>query len=99
MYIPEPDNPNANYIGLLIGPGGQTQRDLEKESRCKISIRGQGLQNKQHFRTYNNDDDLEEPLFVLIQSEKEDHLDKGEAMVKALFELDDGNRSGALMVR
>jgi splicing factor 1 len=36
VYIPDPDNPSINYIGQIIGPGGQTQQKLEKESRCKI---------------------------------------------------------------
>ena len=25
IYIPEPNNPSLNYIGQIIGPGGQTQ--------------------------------------------------------------------------
>lgn len=99
VYIPDPDNPSASYIGLLIGPGGQTQRDLEKETKTKISIRGKGAQNKNASRTYNSEEDADEPLFVLIQSEKEEDLDKAEAMVKALFEMDDGQRQGALVQR
>ena len=46
IYIPDPDNPALNYIGQIIGPGGQTQQKLEKESKCRIQIRGKGSQNK-----------------------------------------------------
>jgi len=46
IYIPDPENPALNYIGQIIGPGGTTQQKLEKESKCKIQIRGKGAQNK-----------------------------------------------------
>ena len=46
IFIPDPDDPFVNYIGQIIGPGGQTQKKLEKESHCKIQIRGEGSQNK-----------------------------------------------------
>jgi polyribonucleotide nucleotidyltransferase len=46
IFIPDPDNPTMNYIGQIIGPGGTTQQKLEKESKCKIMIRGKGAQNK-----------------------------------------------------
>lgn len=42
IYIPEPNNPSLNYIGQIIGPGGTTQQKLERESKCRISIRGIG---------------------------------------------------------
>lgn len=31
-----------NFIGLIIGPRGNTQKRMEKETRCKIAIRGKG---------------------------------------------------------
>jgi splicing factor 1 len=40
LLIPESDS--ANFVGLILGPNGQSQRELEKKSGCKISIRGIG---------------------------------------------------------
>lgn len=40
LYIPIRDFPNYNFIGLIIGPRGNTQKRLERETHCKISIRG-----------------------------------------------------------
>ena len=31
-----------NFIGLIIGPRGSTQKRLEKETNTKIAIRGKG---------------------------------------------------------
>ncbi len=42
FFIPS-DDPDTNYIGLILGPKGSTQRMLESKCHCKISIR---LDNK-----------------------------------------------------
>lgn len=40
LYIPIKEYPNYNFIGLIIGPRGNTQKRLERETGCKVSIRG-----------------------------------------------------------
>lgn len=40
LFIPESDS--ANFVGIILGPNGDSQRQLEKKSGCKISIRGKG---------------------------------------------------------
>jgi hypothetical protein len=40
LYIPYREFPTYNFIGLIIGPRGNTQKQLEAETGCKISIRG-----------------------------------------------------------
>jgi len=42
VFIPQERNPAVNFIGLLIGPRGNTLKRLEKETGCKIIIRGKG---------------------------------------------------------
>ncbi len=37
VYIPVKENPDVNFIGLLIGPGGQTHRDMQQQSGAKVS--------------------------------------------------------------
>lgn len=42
IYIPAKDYPNYNFFGLIIGPRGNTQKRMQKETNCKIAIRGRG---------------------------------------------------------
>jgi hypothetical protein len=42
LYIPWRKYPSYNFIGLIIGPRGNTQKKLEKETGCKIAVRGRG---------------------------------------------------------
>ena len=83
IYIPEPNNPSLNYIGQIIGPGGQTQQKLEKESKCRISVRGNGAQNRS--KIYNKEEWDEEPLYVLVTAETDEDLEKGCAMIEAIL--------------
>ncbi|KAJ3404448.1 hypothetical protein HDU80_002846 [Chytriomyces hyalinus] len=41
-FLPARDFPEINFIGLLIGPRGNTLKKMESESGAKISIRGRG---------------------------------------------------------
>jgi hypothetical protein len=42
LYIPQKDHPNYNFVGLIIGPRGLTQKRLESETGAKVTIRGKG---------------------------------------------------------
>ncbi|KAH7699964.1 CBN-SFA-1 protein [Aphelenchoides avenae] len=42
VWIPQEDHPEINFVGLLIGPRGNTLRALEQETGAKIVIRGKG---------------------------------------------------------
>ena len=42
ITIPQERFPEYNFIGLIIGPRGNTQKRMERETGCKISIRGKG---------------------------------------------------------
>lgn len=42
IWIPQREFPDINFIGLLIGPRGNTLKKMEAESGAKISIRGRG---------------------------------------------------------
>lgn len=42
VMIPQEEHPDINFVGLLIGPRGNTLKTLEKETGAKIIIRGKG---------------------------------------------------------
>ncbi|XP_013793046.1 splicing factor 1-like, partial [Limulus polyphemus] len=42
VMIPQDEHPDINFVGLLIGPRGNTLKSMEKETGAKIIIRGKG---------------------------------------------------------
>ena len=38
MYIPEKEYPGYNFVGLIIGPRGNTHRRMEEETGCKVGF-------------------------------------------------------------
>ncbi|KAF8002174.1 hypothetical protein HF325_003139 [Metschnikowia pulcherrima] len=42
LYIPIKDYPDINFVGLLLGPRGNTLRQLQEDSGAKLAIRGKG---------------------------------------------------------
>jgi splicing factor 1 len=42
IFIPQDNHPEINFVGLLIGPRGNTLKALEQETGAKIIIRGKG---------------------------------------------------------
>lgn len=42
VLIPQEEYPDINFVGLLIGPRGNTLKSMEKETGAKIIIRGKG---------------------------------------------------------
>merc|ERR1712226_867519 len=42
VMIPQEEHPEINFVGLLIGPRGNTLKSMEKETGAKIIIRGKG---------------------------------------------------------
>merc|ERR1712137_1239624 len=84
--IPIEKFPEYNFIGLIIGPRGLTQKKMEKESGAKIAIRGKGSMKDGKGRMsgkMNPGDD--EPLHVLITAETNESLKKAEEMVRKLL--------------
>ena len=42
LFIPVQEYPDINFVGLLLGPRGNTLRQLQEESGAKLAIRGKG---------------------------------------------------------
>ncbi|XP_065861756.1 uncharacterized protein [Euphorbia lathyris] len=40
VSIPVKDHPGYNFVGLIFGPGSETQKRLEKETKAKIQVFG-----------------------------------------------------------
>ncbi|KAJ4951736.1 hypothetical protein NE237_028568 [Protea cynaroides] len=94
LYIPMKEYPGYNFIGLIIGPRGNTQKRMEKETGGKIVIRGKGSVKEgrlQQKRDLKPDPSENEDLHVLVEAETQEALDAAASMVEKLLQpVDEG---------
>lgn len=77
IKIPQDDYPGYNFIGLIIGPRGNTQKRMERETGAKIAIRGKGSVKEGRAKKEAKPDPSEnEELHVLITGDTQDSVDK-----------------------
>lgn len=57
IYIPVKDYPDINFVGLLLGPRGNTLRQLQEDSGARLAIRGKGSVKDGKSTSSNNDED------------------------------------------
>ncbi|CAN0476269.1 unnamed protein product, partial [Ectocarpus sp. 12 AP-2014] len=99
LYIPTDEYPGYNFIGkctaaddvfcLIIGPRGNTQKRMERETDCKIAIRGKGSV-KEGARRGPMAIDEDDELHVYVSGESEEAVEKAAKEVgKLLRPLDD----------
>ena len=86
-YIPVKDFPTYNFIGLIIGPRGRTQKEMERDTGCKISIRGRGSvkSGRGGRRDGKPSDDEHDELHVLITGKDDAMMDKASDLVEKLL--------------
>ena len=91
VYMPVEEFPQYNFIGLIIGPRGNTQKRLERETGCKIAIRGKGsVKEGSRTRSAATEKDIEDDLHVLITGDDQDMVDRAAKMVREIMvPLDD----------
>ena len=77
VYIPYKDHPEYNFIGLIIGPRGNTQKRMERETNTKISIRGKGsVKEGSKGRAAGKNQDEDDDLHVHVQGETEESVSR-----------------------
>ena len=87
MYIPAKEFPEINFIGLLIGPRGNTLKKMESESGAKISIRGRGSVKEGKSRTdAAANANQEEDLHCLVTADAEEKVAKAVKMINKIIE-------------
>jgi splicing factor 1 len=79
--------PGYNFIGLILGPRGNTQKRLETETGCKIAIRGKGSEKDGKFKMKNGKmpEGWDEELHVHISADSLDKVDKAVALIEPLL--------------
>ncbi|KAL0304248.1 UNVERIFIED_CONTAM: Splicing factor-like protein 1 [Sesamum radiatum] len=84
LFVPEKEYPNYNFIGLILGPKGNTQKKMEKKTGAKILLRGKGS-----GEPHPSED---EGLHVRVEADNQQALDAAVAMIeKLLIPVEDQN--------
>ncbi|GJD03717.1 zinc knuckle [Colletotrichum higginsianum] len=87
VYVPVNDYPEINFIGLLIGPRGNTLKKMEGESGAKIAIRGKGSVKEGKGRSdAAHASNQEEDLHCLIMAETEEKVNKAKKLIHNIIE-------------
>ncbi|CCU80215.1 unnamed protein product [Blumeria hordei] len=87
VYVPVNDYPEINFIGLLIGPRGNTLKKMETESGAKIAIRGKGSVKEGKGRSdAAHTSNQEEDLHCLIMAETEEKVNKAKKLIHTIIE-------------
>ncbi|KAK9796272.1 hypothetical protein WJX73_001196 [Symbiochloris irregularis] len=85
IFIPQKEYPGYNFIGLIIGPRGNTQKRMQKETNTKIAIRGRGSVKEGAARDPKYDYGEEEELHVLITGDNQADADAAAQMIEELL--------------
>ncbi|KAF9370011.1 hypothetical protein CPC16_004030, partial [Podila verticillata] len=86
VYIPVKEFPEINFIGLLIGPRGNTLKKMETESGAKINIRGRGSVKEGKSRDSTSGPNLEEDLHCLVTADTEEKVAKAIQLINKIIE-------------
>jgi splicing factor 1 len=95
--VPSPihKHPTYNFIGLIIGPRGKTQKELEAKTGCKIAIRGrgsvkEGARGRRDGKFMEGDD---EPLHVVITGDDQKSVDAATDMINQMLVVIDDEKN------
>ncbi|XP_022089807.1 protein quaking-A-like isoform X2 [Acanthaster planci] len=98
LYVPVKTYPDFNFVGRILGPRGMYAKQLEKETGCKIMIRGKGsmrdkkklVGQEEQNKDKHNWEHLSEDLHVLVTVEDTPNraqlkMDRAKAAIKKLL--------------
>jgi splicing factor 1 len=95
IRIPVEKHPTYNFIGLIIGPRGKTQKELESKTGCKIAIRGrgsvkEGARGRRDGQVMQGDTD---PLHVVITGDDQASVDAASSMIEQMLIVIDDEKN------
>ena len=95
IHIPVEKYPNYNFIGLIIGPRGKTQKELEAKTGCKIAIRGKGSvkEGARGRRDGTIDTADYEPLHVVVTGDDPRAVTAAATMIREMLVVIDDEKN------
>ena len=101
IIVPVEKYPGYNFFGALIGPRGNAQKRMERESGCKIVIRGKGAIKdgcgRHDGRPLGPED--EEPMHVLIEGPDEETVERGQKIDDLIVKSNDLSGSSKMFYK
>ena len=87
IIVPIDKYPGYNFFGAIIGPRGNAQKRMEKESGCKIVVRGKGAIKEGCSRHDGRPPQAEdeEPMHVIIEGPDEPTVEAGQRMIETVL--------------
>lgn len=87
VLIPQDEHPEINFVGLLIGPRGNTLRNLEKETGTGIIIRGKGSvkEGKVGHKDGRPLPAQDEPLHAYVTANNPENVKKAVERIKQII--------------
>jgi splicing factor 1 len=86
VYIPVKEFPEINFFGLLVGPRGNSLKNMERESGAKISIRGKGSVKEGKGRSDAFAGDEDDELHALVTGDEEYKVKACVALINKVIE-------------
>ena len=86
VYIPVKEFPEINFFGLLVGPRGNSLKNMERQSGAKISIRGKGSVKEGKGRPDAWAADEDDELHCLVMSDDEQKVKACAALINKVIE-------------
>lgn len=87
IYIPINDYPEINFIGLIIGPRGNTLKSMETKSGAKIAIRGKGSVKEGKGRSdVPHQGSMDDDLHCLVIADDESKIQKAIDLINNIIE-------------
>ncbi|XP_041362536.1 splicing factor 1-like isoform X2 [Gigantopelta aegis] len=87
VMIPQEEHPDINFVGLLIGPRGNTLKNLEKETGAKIIIRGKGSVKEGKIGRKDGQPlpGEDEPLHAYVTANNPENVNKAVEKIKEII--------------
>jgi len=86
VLIPQDEHPGVNFVGLLIGPRGNTLKKIETENKCKVMIRGKGSVKVQRQSFINRPlPGEDEPLHALISANSQHDVENAIRTIRSII--------------
>lgn len=87
IWLPAKEFPEINFVGLLIGPRGNTLRRMEAETGAKLSIRGRGAQKDPSKMDPAMLAAADEDLHAVVMADTQEKFDKAVELVNRIVEM------------
>ena len=101
IEVPQEENPQYNFVGLILGPRGNHLKELEQRTNTRIMIKGKGS-IKEGMTGLRKDgtkwDDLDDPMHVTITGQTGKGVKEAGDYLRKLIKLQVEDPNGEKMV-